>query len=216
MLAWKGHRIKLFSLVLNTAVRVGSDPVKLAARLHGQCELHCWVDGKDRAWLAGIIARGLEDGVFRDVSAVTGSRGGPLVEKGTWESVMQLLISRDDEPVVTSYSVCESFLSSVYYDWEPAAYIKPDYISDDDWREMDTEQCVEYGKQGAWDQVPDVEKWRIGMEWLKSQHDGLQITPDNWDSFSFGHELSALDLLAPDYQERLDTAFKENSDTSPA
>jgi hypothetical protein len=82
-------------IVLNTALAAGSDPVKLGARLHAQCELHCWVDGPNRAWLADIIERGLKTGIFRE-----GLR---------WDAVVELLRSADDEAVVMDYSVTESF-----------------------------------------------------------------------------------------------------------
>lgn len=80
---------------LNTAIAVGNDALRLGARLHGQCEIHCYVEGPNRAWLAGIIEAGRESGFYRE------SMG--------WESVCGLLRRRDDSPVVTSYSVTEQF-----------------------------------------------------------------------------------------------------------
>jgi hypothetical protein len=44
----------LFSAILNTTLAIGSDPLKLYARLHGQCEVHTFVEGKNRNWLADI------------------------------------------------------------------------------------------------------------------------------------------------------------------
>ncbi|MGW0335478.1 hypothetical protein ACWD0J_27010 [Streptomyces sp. NPDC003011] len=72
---------------------LGSDIVKLAARLFGQCENNCWVDGSHRAWLADIIDEALTEGAYR--------RG------HGWEDVQALLQRRDDQPVVVSYA--ESF-----------------------------------------------------------------------------------------------------------
>jgi hypothetical protein len=46
------------SLVLNTALALGSDPVALMARLDGQCEIHCYVEGVWRSWLADLIEQG--------------------------------------------------------------------------------------------------------------------------------------------------------------
>lgn len=90
-----GREIDIFGVNLNTALVAGSDAVKLCARLHGQCEIHCYVEGANRAWLAGIIERG------REVSVLRSDMG--------WEDVISLLRERADEPVVMSYSVCEQF-----------------------------------------------------------------------------------------------------------
>src|SRR5690606_31251558 len=54
----EGYDIDLGNVSLNTALDTGSDALRLLARLHGQCELHCWVDGPNRAWLADIIVAG--------------------------------------------------------------------------------------------------------------------------------------------------------------
>lgn len=90
-----GDKIEMFSVHLNTAYRMGSDPVKLAARLHGQCELHCYVEGHNRKWLAEIIRHGRAIGFYRDGMG--------------WESVIELLLDSNKTPVVTSYSVCDGF-----------------------------------------------------------------------------------------------------------
>lgn len=88
-------KVDLFTLILNTALYLGSDSVKLGARLHGQCEIHAYVEGPNRKWLAGIIRRGREFNFFRDGEG--------------WESVIKLLEKDDGSPIVTSYSVCDRF-----------------------------------------------------------------------------------------------------------
>lgn len=90
-----GKNISGYDLSLNTALALGSDPVKLMARIHGQCEIHCWVAGGHRNWLAGIIRNGREVGILRE-------------DQG-WEGVIEFLESDMSENVVLSYSVCESF-----------------------------------------------------------------------------------------------------------
>ena len=89
------EKIQIFELQLNTALSMGANFVQLAARLHGQCEVHAYVEGKNRKWLAGIIKKGLASKFYRD-------------GKG-WESVIKLLESGETNPVVTSYSGCRSF-----------------------------------------------------------------------------------------------------------
>src|SRR5580765_4749066 len=50
-----GTQVNVFEATLNTAVAMGSDPIRLLAKLHGQCEIHAYVEGPNRAWLADII-----------------------------------------------------------------------------------------------------------------------------------------------------------------
>lgn len=209
-LTWKGKTADAFSLVLNTAARVGGDPVKLAARIHGQCEIHCWCEGKDRAWVAEIIDKGLRDGIYRRGMRPEKAPGvpGELVSQG-WEEVAALLRSRDDEPVVMSYSVCDQFPNRYEAGWEPPADadLRPDWCDDEYWAELDDSDRARYRADEGWDRLTDAERWDAGMAALRVQKGGLQLDPDDWDTFSFGHCLSVFDLLAADYAERLDRAL---------
>jgi hypothetical protein len=99
-----GHAETLFQIMLNSAMEVGNDVLRLAARIHGQCELHCYVEGKHRAWLASIVQQGLDSNVYR-------SNVG-------WEKVVKLLELDTKNPVVTSYSVCDQFPNSFVAGWE--------------------------------------------------------------------------------------------------
>lgn len=89
-----------FVLGLNTALRMGGDAVKLSARLHGACEIHTYVEGEDRAWLADIIERNLGRVLRRETQGYEG-----------WAGVVELLRAGSHSPVVSSYSVGESFPS---------------------------------------------------------------------------------------------------------
>lgn len=159
-----GSPINLFSAALNTAIVMGSDPIILSARLHGQCEIHTYVEGKNRGWLAGIMERGRASGVFRS-------------DEG-WESVIEHLRERDDEPVVTSYSVCHQFPSASASGW------KPDKVNEDG--------------DGDWDAYYDLsseERWRMGMEALRAKS-YMEMTPDNWTSYYFNDGETGFTLLA--------------------
>ena len=134
-----GSRARAWDVRLNTAMRLGSRPVRLMTRLHGQCEVHAWVAGQNRAWLAEIVDEGLRDGVMR-----TGMG---------WDKVATLLRTRDDEPVVTSYSVCDQFPNN-------------------------------------------GEPWETAMPALAASGGGLEIKPDDFDTFYFGAGVSAMDLLS--------------------
>lgn len=178
LLQFDSEPISTLSLTLNTALRLGNDAVRLAARLDGQCNIHAWVDGPNRAWLADIIQGGLDAGVLRTRS---GYHEGPdlhWLDPG-WAGVIELLRARDDEPVVTSYSVADQFPNP-----------GEDAVADDTWDDLDA-----------------AEHWRLGMRWLRASPKKLEMKPDDWASYTFNHGLSVLDLFAPDSDERLQRAL---------
>lgn len=110
-----GEPVDNFSLTLNTALVLGSDPICLAARLHGQCEIHLYVEGPNRAWLADLIQQGLDLGIFRE-----GVR---------WDEVQELLRADDTAPVVTySSQTGDNFPNASLADWTP-----PKIDGEDDW-----------------------------------------------------------------------------------
>ncbi|MFD7554200.1 hypothetical protein ACFV9E_06625 [Streptomyces sp. NPDC059835] len=90
LVTYRGEDLALSSMLLNTAMALGGDAVRLAARLHGQCEINCWIDGPNRAWLADVVQGGLDDGSFRSGAG--------------WDGVVDLLHQRDDHPVVMSFA----------------------------------------------------------------------------------------------------------------
>lgn len=191
LMQYAGKPISTFSLVLNTAALLGNDAIKLAARIHGQCEIHAWVDGPNRSWLAGIMQAGLDAGIYRKGFWFNDGPDGPRKwsDQG-WGDVIALLQSRDDEPVVMSYSVCGGFPDYDIGDWMDR---RPDGVDEDEHSE-------------AWYDLDDAEKWRISMAGLRASGDGLELRPDDWGSFRFTHELSVLDLFADDWEERLQRA----------
>ena len=83
-----------FGISLDTAMAIGSDPIKLATRIHGQCEVHAYIEGVNRDWIASIIEQGQDINVYRDEG---------------WEPTINMLRSDDTSPVVLSYSVCDHF-----------------------------------------------------------------------------------------------------------
>ncbi|WP_374553188.1 hypothetical protein [Sphingobium yanoikuyae] len=157
-----GEPYDLFSLQLNSAVSWGNRAVQLAAKLHGQCEIHAFCEGKHRAWMADIIAEGIECRVFRDL---------PMGYHG-WSQVVEFLRSNDQEPVVTSYSVCESF---------PGPHCAPADMDmgDDPWE--------------AWDALSDDERWQIGLAHVRAEP-SLEISPERLGK-RFNHALSGRDFM---------------------
>lgn len=159
-----GEPVDVFSASLNTALIIGSDEIKLGARLHGQCEIHAYIEGSNRWWFANLIDSGRAIGVLRsDVG---------------WESVMAHLRERDDEPIVTSYSVCEQFPNPHAANWKPA--------------EVDDEDEVDWD---AWYDIPLAEQWAQGMSVLRGSP-LMEMKPDNWNSYFFGDGATGFTLLA--------------------
>jgi len=161
-----GEKINGWQVLLNTAIAGGSDPVRFLARMHAQCEIHGWIAGEDRLWLADLIREGLRDCVMRHHV-----RNMPL----GWASVIVLLESRADEPVVMSYSVCDDFPSMTT--WNPAT-------------DADGYPLPEV--EAAWEAMTEAERFSACMPTEPS----LRITPDNLRTQGFGHGLSAFDVLA--------------------
>lgn len=149
---------------LNTALALGSDELRLLARLHAQCEVHCWIEGeKDKGWLADIIENGRRLSIMRD-------------EQG-WESVVTLLRQPGDFPVVCSYSVCEQF---------------PNFgaLPDDHPLKLRTDE----DRGEAFYELTEAEQWTLCFGALKEAGGGLHITRKGWDKFIFGDGTSAFNL----------------------
>jgi len=185
-------------LTLNTALQLGSPAIRLMTRLHNQCEIHCWVDGPNRSWLADLIDAGLAEGSFRHTEEARGCG---------WSDVTKLLRSRDDEPVVTSYSVCDQFPNSYASTWMPAW---PEGVPER-WDALDEATQEERSERAeSWYDLPPDEQWARGIEWLRAQAGGLELTPDQFTGsreFHFGRDLSWIDLKHWDAQQRVATAY---------
>lgn len=173
-----GKPVEAFALNLNTVLTVGNDAMKLAARIHGACEIHAWVTGANRGWLAGIIDQGISSGIFREGQG--------------WNDVTAMLRLRDDEPVVTSFSVTDSFpntqCTNEWPAWPVGVPERWDALTD-------AQQQQRGALEEAWHELEPAEQWRQGDEWLRSQGAGLEIAPDNWESFRFVHRLDAIQFL---------------------
>ncbi len=163
-----GERHGLFSLQLNSAYVIGGDALKLAARIHGQCEIHCYVEAPNRLWLASVIEQALEDNTFRE-----GIRGHPM----GWHNVISHLRDGGNTPVVCSYSVCESF---------PNPFMVPGLA--------DPETCSGIDED-KWDKC---DQWALCMEALRNKNinSELELKPNDWQTFRFSGGKSGFDLRA--------------------
>jgi len=169
-----GEKIAIGIAIANTVMRLGSDVVKLACRLHNQCEIHCWAEGPNRAWLADLCERALSDNVFQ-----------PLVG---WPEAIAFLRARDDEPVVFSYSVCMQFPNPWFLLENGSATVDGVEGVDDNREEALREEWAE--KQWA----DKASLWQRCMATLRQRWPLLELKPDNWDHYWFGRNISFLDL----------------------
>lgn len=216
--AWKGRRLDMFQVRLNTATRIGGRPLRLAARIYGQGDIHLWFDGFLRSWVAEIITEGLESGVFRTL--------GDKHRDESWEHVREFLLSRDDEPVVLSYSVERQFPNWQTAGWKPpeGTDLTPDWAkkAPDEWAVLSDDHKQEYYEETIsilWADLGHDEQWRIAMEALRAKPGGLRLSLDGFESVEnarFGHGLSAFDLIAPDYADRLNRALLGDGQHAPA
>jgi len=90
-----------------------------------------------------------------------------------WEAAVNLLRLRDDEPIVTSYSVCEQFPAESLID--PALLPK-----DDD-------------GEPYWDGSTN-DLWDLAMAALRAKKGALELRPDDFDTFFFRVNVSCLDI----------------------
>lgn len=90
--------------VLNTAMVLGSDHVKLCARIHGCCEIWGRIEGANRKWFAEMCRMARASLVFRN-------------DQG-WEGTIKAIAASDKSPVVMSYSVTEQFPASGLFEFD--------------------------------------------------------------------------------------------------
>jgi hypothetical protein len=224
MFTWKGKDVDSFALRLNTALKYGNDTVRLAARLHGQCEIHCYVEGINRAWLAGLIVEGLSAGIFREGQWYEDRNGDRKWSDQGWRDVVKLLLDRDDEPVVCSYSVCDQFPNAEVASWTPPPMPDgwaPDWAASEagraEWErdhpEVEDRRSYYEDEAGSlWYELPEAEQWRRALEGVRGGSGGLEISPTEFGKYYFAHGLDISDLLAPDYADRLDKALGFSND----
>lgn len=176
-----GQRIDGFAMCLNTLIATGSEVLALLARIHGQCEIHGYLEEGNRRWLSGIIQRGLEAKILRE------SQG--------WDEVSSLLRSIETHPgpVVMSYSVTDGFPSL------PNGVIEDVYLRFG---------CSRYGDlppegqrlidaaEVLWDSLDSGTKWEKAMDALRRNGGGLEIAPDNLTTQRFSPGPSIWDAVA--------------------
>lgn len=200
-----GVRLDTNNIDLNTALAAGSDPVALAAKVHGWCERHPWVEGPDRAWLADVIEQGLKSGLYR--------RGAgwdqPVDEHDEGPGVIPMLRARDDEPVVLSHSTCESFPNSSVGDWMPPW---PEGV-ERDWNALTKEQQEQRSqREEEWYELPADRQWDISIAGLRTARPWARLSAETLRTRTFHLPVTVYDVTASDRDERLRAALSTHPD----
>lgn len=204
-LALFGVRLHTTDIGLNTALLAGSDQVALAAKIHGWCVKHTWLEGPDRAWLADLIEQGMESGLYR---AGMGWDG-PATEHGSGPGVIPFLRACDDEPVVLSHSVDDSFPNSSVGDWMPPW---PEGVARD-WNALTEEQQAQRSRRDEeWYELPDERQWEISMAGLRSKRPWARLSADTLRSPTFSLPVTVYDVTAADRDERLRAVLADHPD----
>lgn len=166
-----GVKINGFLLGLNTAVAIGNDALKLLASIHGQCEVHAYVLGKNRAWMADVIENGPLD-IFRPDTG--------------WADVVSLLRENDTEPVILSYSITEGVLGTAGNEWVNEELLARDV---DDPEETDEDGYTVWDQlQEEWYEQGEDKQWAYVLKWLSTRENrGLELSPERFATqFHFG------------------------------
>jgi hypothetical protein len=175
-----------FTTELNTAIMLGSAQVALFARLHGQSEIHLWIEDGDGPAIADVVERGVQKGLCRD-------------EQG-WDKVLELLRTPDVGIIVTSYSVTDSFPNNdiAVDDRLPE---KPDYTN---YPKMgaDEKERVD-GLAGDMEEIwyetfTDDDRWNAAVRGLREKDQGLRLDPAHLGAtpMFFGEGTTYLDIIA--------------------
>ena len=173
LLVWNGVDISTRTMRRNTAIASGDVMSIFDARIDGQCEIHCWIDGPDRNWFAKIIEQGIKNHHLR---AHLG-----------WADVLKLLRTSDFGEVVLSYSVCDVFSSH-----EASGSDMPEA----DWYDMDDlaqwEMCMNHLRAG------DDDGLQLQPSNFKSLRFGHEIALQDFFSDGWVKKLDAYVASLPD------------------
>jgi len=159
-----GEKISSLDIVLNTALTMGNDALKLAAAIDGQCEINAFIRGKNRSWMADIIEND-NSGIFRTHK---------------WLDLIEMLRESDEETVFMAYSVTDGILSRVNSDWRQTIAEKQN-LDLDDWE-------VENRLEDEWIALGKDKHWELADAWADEMVQyGYELSPERWASdFYYG------------------------------
>lgn len=176
-----GREINGWQLLLNTALDTGNEAICFLTKFHAQSEIHAWVAGEHRAWLAGVIEQAIELKIVRP--EVPHKPGEPF--STGWRELIAALRRTDANPVVMSYSVTAQFPNYQLWNGDEDNPIPED---------------ASERSEAFYDHTLS-KQWDLCMPAIRD----LQMTPENLCTYGFGDGMSALGLA-----EILDNEAREN------
>jgi hypothetical protein len=225
------HAVSSANVELNTALATGNDLVCLAAKIHGWCEIHPWVEETDRAWCADVIERAITAGVYRAGMWYTGHGGQRTWADQGWSDVVALLrdTTTHPGPVVLSYSICDGFPNpevattmpawpdGVAEDWSELTSQQDERkrattawydLSEHDWSALTPAQQGERRKARTdWYDLPVYRRWETAMDGIRRDQPWANIAPGNLTTTTFGPAVTLFDLFHPDRVDRVHAAY---------
>lgn len=166
---------QLFIIKLDTAYQLGSDVIKLMARIHGQCEMHGWVSGSNRAWLASIIQTGLKQKLF------TADCG--------WQQVIELLLESDTSEVVMSHTVTDDF-PNIHLVYPKPLQLDSGVQSTGGGSSDTNERWYGTTRRELYNALSGAERWNMAMDAIRLEDSGRkysrELTPETWCDYEFG------------------------------
>lgn len=158
-------------LLLNTALDTGNEQICFLTKFHAQCEVHAWVAGEHRAWLAGVVERAIENKLVRpEVPGLDPSR---KFSTG-WRELVDALRRTAEHPVVMSYSGTEQFPGPQFWRGDEENPVPQD----------------ESERAEAFYDHSEVRQWDLCMLAIWN----MQMTPENLCTYGFGDGMSAFGL----------------------
>lgn len=203
---WKGQTLPGIDLLANTVLAAGSDPLRLAVKIHLLCEVHGYIMGYHRGWLADLIEEGYEEGLYRKgywraddqhaMAELEGETVAPehrVFQSMGWPELIAKLREGRSGPVVMSYSVTDGFPNSHVANWLPPW---PKGV-EKDWNALSEEQQQERrDRDEEWNNLPHHRHWDLAVKGLKSRMTPLD--PKNLRTRRFGYGISLIDLINGD------------------
>lgn len=169
VVSYRDEKVSVWHLQLNTMLLLGNPVMQFMGRVHGQCEVHAYIERADFDAFRGLLFDGLNRGLLR---------------KGMGWEKLDYALSRcaqptgdldnleTDSPLVMSYSVSESFPPS------------PPALS---------EELAE-----AWHEQPRAVRWRDALKRIREPELGLRLDFDHLDrptgTFGFGAGRTGYDV----------------------
>jgi hypothetical protein len=207
---WKGQGIRMSSLIWNTMLAAGSDPMRLGVKIHCTCEHHGYLMGFHRKWFADIIDEGLEEGLFRKgywrsknplqdlgletEDAVLETSKAVYISQG-WVELSAKLREENVGPVVMSFSGGDSFPNPEIGAWMPTW---PEGTPRK-WDALTPAQRAERSdQQEQWGYLSFDKRWAMSVKGIKNQSGNKPIDPKTLRAYRFTHEISLLDLINQD------------------